>query len=491
MYILSTGLFGLYVLLMLFVLLYGLSQMQLLLRFWRYRSKIEAPEKPPKMPDTQADYPRLTIQLPIYNEYHVVEELLASITALCYPREQLEIQVLDDSTDETAALLKELVAAYKAEGFDIVYLHRTERRGYKAGALAEALAQAKGEYLALFDADFRPEPDFLLQALPYLLADEHLALVQSRWQHINKYSSAFSRLQALVLDAHFVIEQTSRYHSGYFMHFNGTAGIWRRRAIEEAGGWSSDSLTEDLDLSYRAQLAGWKLRFLPWLQAPSELPLSMAAIKSQQFRWSKGPAQCWRKNLGAVLRSELPLGVKFHAFFHLSNSGVFLAVWIISLLSLPLVAAFGLGHIPQSWGLLILLFNINSPFLFVFFFVAQYYSKVKPWRLVQVLPDFLFFLAVFLGLGFHNGWAAFEGYIGKESAFVRTPKFNARKPVFKGNKYLKKTKFPWGEFAMILLSLGGLFAASHYAFYGFFLFHLLLFLGYSIVAFAQLASPKS
>ena len=490
MWLISILSFGVYLLLMLFVLGYGLSQLHLLGQFWRHRQLLQPPAQVPTLPDEEAAYPLLCVQLPIYNEYYVVEELLAYICALDYPQARLEIQVLDDSTDETAPLLQHLCAQYRAQGLPIHYLHRQDRQGYKAGALAEGMKQSEAAFFLIFDADFRPAPNFIRQALPYLLADPGLALVQTRWTHLNREQSLFTRLQALALDTHFIIEQTARYGSGYFMHFNGTGGIWRRSAIEQAGGWASDTLTEDLDLSYRAQLLGWRLRFLPWVEAPSELPVALSAIKSQQYRWAKGPAECWRKNLGAVLGgSKLSLATRLHAFFHLSNSGVFLAVWLVSLLSLPLVMGFGGHYLASNWGYAILLFNLNSPLLFFLFFLAQrHLPKAKPYPLWRLIPDFFLFLAIFLGLGFHNGWAAWQGYRRQQTPFIRTPKFDALRRSWHENKYLRqddRPKRPWPELGMAAYALLGLAAAWHWDYYGFYLFHLMLFLGYSLVALAQ------
>src|ERR687883_106700 len=266
-----------------------------------------------------ATLPPVTIQLPIYNEMYVADRLIDAVCQLDYPRELLEIQVLDDSTDETRAVAEQAVRRNAAKGIDITYLHRTDRTGFKAGALEAGMKVAKGEFIAIFDADFIPSTDFLQRTVQFF-SDPKVAMVQARWGHINQDYSLLTKVQSILLDAHFVLEHGGRNRSGHFFNFNGTAGIWRRAAIVDAGGWQHDTLTEDLDLSYRAQLRGWRFVYLPEIEAPAELPVEMSSFKSQQFRWAKGSIQVAKKMLPTILRAEIPFSVKMEAFFHLTNN---------------------------------------------------------------------------------------------------------------------------------------------------------------------------
>jgi cellulose synthase/poly-beta-1,6-N-acetylglucosamine synthase-like glycosyltransferase len=281
-------------------------------------------------------WPQVTIQLPIFNERYVVERLIQSVCRIDYPRELLEIQVLDDSTDDTVEIARAVVEKAKALGFDVVYLHRQERTGYKAGALREGLASAKGEFVAIFDADFVPTPDFLKETVPYFIEPD-VGMVQTRWGHLNFNYSMLTRAQSMGIDGHFGVEQPARAWGGLFMNFNGTAGIWRKRAIEDAGGWQADTLTEDLDLSYRAQLKGWKMTFAPGVVCPAELPVVINAFKSQQHRWAKGSIQTAMKNVGKILRAEVPLLVKIQSFLHLTHYLVHPLMIIVVVTSIPML----------------------------------------------------------------------------------------------------------------------------------------------------------
>jgi len=284
---------------------------------------------------TAQDLPVVTVQLPIYNERYVVQRLIDAVARLEYPREKLEIQVLDDSTDETTAIAAELVEAYRRAGSDITLLHRTTRTGYKAGALRDGLAGARGEFIAIFDADFVPTPDFLMKTLPFF-RDHAIAMVQVRWGHINRDYSLLTLVQSFGIDGHFWVEQAARCWSGLFMNFNGTAGIWRRTAIDDAGGWQADTLTEDLDLSYRAQLKGWRLKFLPQVVCPAEVPVQLTGARSQQHRWAKGSIQTARKLIPRILQADLPLFTKYQAVFHLTNYMVH-PLMLLVVLSAPLL----------------------------------------------------------------------------------------------------------------------------------------------------------
>ncbi|MEL6815144.1 MAG: cellulose synthase family protein, partial [Cyanobacteria bacterium J06598_3] len=328
--------------------IYGFHKILMIWRFYKYRSNNNSAygqsygqlyghtanitvTQPTFSP---SELPKVTVQLPIFNELYVAERLLEAIANLNYPTDKLEIQVLDDSTDETQQLVCQRSEGLRQQGFNIHYIHRPHRRGFKAGALAYGLQQASGELIMIFDADFVPKPDTLKQMVHHF-ADPAIGMVQARWTHINRQYSRLTEIQALMLDGHFVIEQTARNRSGCFFNFNGTAGIWRARAIADAGGWQHTTVTEDLDLSYRVQLKGWQCLYLPHIAVPAELPMEMNAFKSQQFRWAKGASQVAKKLLGTVFTAPLPVHVKFEAFLHLTNNVNYLLLMVLLLLSLP------------------------------------------------------------------------------------------------------------------------------------------------------------
>lgn len=368
--------------------------------------------------------PFVTIQLPIYNERYVVERLIEAVIAFDYPKNRLEIQVLDDSTDETVELVASKVAFYQSQGFQIQHIRRPNREGFKAGALAYGLTISQGEFVAIFDADFVPTPDFLQKTLPYF-AEEHIGVVQTRWGHLNEPYSLITQLQAFGLDGHFVVEQGGRNAGGHFINFNGTAGIWRKSCIADAGGWSSDTLTEDLDLSYRAQMRGWQFVYLENVESPAELPATMPALKSQQYRWMKGAAECARKNLANVFKNPtLKLSTKIHAAFHLLNSGVFIAVFLMALVSLPTLL---ITHRFSQYNYLLgifQVFQVSVLILAVFYWTAHHRRKI----LVELIWQLPLFLTIIMGLSFHNAIAVLEGYLGKKTPFVRTPKWGIVKP---------------------------------------------------------------
>src|SRR5450759_2489079 len=291
-------------------------------------------DKEPKPGPPLDPLPVVTIQLPLYNEMYVADRLIEAVCAIDYPRELFEIQVLDDSIDETRTIAELAVRRYAAQGIDIKYLHRDDRTGYKAGALAAGLTVARGEFVGIFDADFIPSSDFLTRLIPHF-RDPKVGMVQARWGHINQDYSLLTKIQAILLDGHFVLEHGGRNRAGRFFNFNGTAGVWRRAAIIDAGGWQHDTLTEDLDLSYRAQLRGWKFVFVPTRIAPAEVPVEMNAFKSQQHRWAKGSVQTCRKLLPRILRSDLPFSVKTEAFFHLTANFNYPLMCILSILMFP------------------------------------------------------------------------------------------------------------------------------------------------------------
>jgi cellulose synthase/poly-beta-1,6-N-acetylglucosamine synthase-like glycosyltransferase len=409
--------------------IYGLHRYHLTYLYLRHRKKAPRPQQ-----HFEA-LPRVTVQLPIYNERYVVERLLEAATCLDYPRELLEIQVLDDSTDETRLVASRLVSEYARAGYPVSYHHRTNREGFKAGALAEGLKKATGEFIAIFDADFVPPPNVLRDMIHYF-ADPQVAVVQGRWTWINRHSSSLTEVEAIMLDGHFVIEHGARHFSGRFFNFNGTAGMWRRAAIEDAGGWQHDTLTEDADLSYRAQLRGWKFVYAPNILCPSELPVEMNAFKSQQARWAKGLIQVARKMLPVIWRSEQPLFIKLEATFHLTANIAYPLMVLFSVILLPaMIVRFYQGWF-QMLYLDLPLFILATCSVGTFYMVAQ--RALSPrgwWRRIKYIP---FLMATGIGLALANSKAVIEALLGKESEFVRTPKFRVegRQDNWEHKKYL-------------------------------------------------------
>lgn len=409
-------LLGAYFFVLAVLAMYGAHRWQLV--WLERRRRHDGP--PPPAPE-QAAVPRVTVQLPVYNERWVVERLIDAACALRWPREALEIQVLDDSTDDSVEIAARAVARQRARGVDIVHLRRPSRTGYKAGALAWGLARAKGELVAIFDADFVPGPDFLERTVPHF-ADPGIGLVQARWGHLNRGLSTLTEAQAVLLDAHFTVEHVARSGSGLLFNFNGTAGVWRRRAIEDAGGWSADTLCEDLDLSYRAQLAGWRFRYLPEVVVEAELPVDMPAFKRQQHRWAKGSVQTCLKLLPTVLRAPLTLKQRREAFFHLTGNFAWLWMIVLTLLLPPAILA------RSAQGLADLLF-VDAPFFVLgSLSVATFFMDAQRWtgrtlgaRLLR-LPAVL---ALGIGMAVTGARGVVEALVGHRSAFVRTPKVGA------------------------------------------------------------------
>ncbi len=313
----------LYIIPIAFIALYSFAQLHLLSVYLKNKKNVISAKPEIK------EFPMVTVQLPIYNELYVIERLIDRVCEFDYPLDRLEIQVIDDSTDETLDIVAKRIATHQANGIDIKQVFRKDRVGYKAGALAKANITAKGEFLAIFDADFIPRRDFLIETIPYFV-DSKIGVVQTRWDHLNLNYSILTKVQGFALDAHFSVEQTGRNILDHFINFNGTAGVWRKTCIDDAGGWQPDTLTEDLDLSYRAQLKGWKFKYLAHIESPAELPVTMTAIKSQQFRWTKGAAEVSKKLILKVLKSNVPLSTKFHAFFHLLNSTVYIPIFLVA-----------------------------------------------------------------------------------------------------------------------------------------------------------------
>jgi cellulose synthase/poly-beta-1,6-N-acetylglucosamine synthase-like glycosyltransferase len=402
---------------------FGLHRLMLVVIYLRTGGRRASPA-PPELPADPQAWPVVTVQLPLYNEMYVAERLIDAVCQLDYPASRLEIQVLDDSTDETREIVARVVEAYRARGVDIRHLHRLDRTGYKAGALEAGLASARGELLAIFDADFVPTPDFLLRSVPYFQADPRLGLVQGRWDHINRSYSLLTRVEAILLDGHFMIEHSARNRSGRFFNFNGTAGIWRREAIETSGGWEHDTLTEDLDLSFRAQLGGWRFLYLPALKVPSELPVDVNGFKSQQYRWAKGAVQTGRKLLGRVWRAPLPLKVKFEALVHLTNNASYPLMVLLSLLIFPAMML----RRGTSMALLLLvdlpLFLSATASVLTFYLMSQVAGNEDWPREMRFLPALM---SVGIGLSVNNAKAVLSGLFHQGGTFIRTPKYRIEK----------------------------------------------------------------
>ncbi|MCF8465505.1 MAG: glycosyltransferase family 2 protein [Flavobacteriales bacterium] len=473
--------FVIYILCLLCILIYSLAQAHLTFLYLKSkRGKQEAPALPKELP-------RVTVQLPIFNELYVVERLIRKVAEMDYPTDLLEIQVLDDSTDETAELAANLVNEIAKLGIDIKYVQRTDRMGFKAGALAYGMNEAKGEFIAIFDADFLPEKDFLMKTLPYF-EDEKIGLVQTKWEHLNKNYNVLTRLLGMALDAHFTIEQKGRNSNGDFMNFNGTAGIWRRSCIETSGGWSADTLTEDLDLSYRAQLKGWKMKYVEEFISPAEIPAFMQAVRSQQYRWNKGGAEVARKTLGSILKSDFPFHIKFHALFHLLNTGIFISVFVAAVVSVPLlyfISENGISRIALTYsGLFLTGFILLSAFFWV---SIRQRNENAIMTTLNFLVYFPIFLSFSMGLSLFNSIAVMEGYLGIKSPFIRTPKFNivGKETNVKDNQYARSPIPFIAIFEGLLAVYFGLaiwFSCAH-GLYPFVPYHTLLALGFGGIFF--------
>lgn len=435
--------------------LYGVHRMVLVVAFLRHRrlagrvavcgpvdSAAAGAERVPDPPLRNAlpagwseeSLPVVTVQLPLFNEMYVARRLIDAVCALDYPADKLEVQVLDDSTDETVEIVAEAVARQRQRGIDVHHLHRTDRVGYKAGALAAGTARARGELLAVFDADFLPRPGFLRRAVPHF-ADPEVGMVQARWEHINRDYSLLTRIQAIFLDGHFVVEHTARHASGCFFNFNGTAGIWRRETIPDAGGWQHDTLTEDLDLSYRAQGKGWNFVYLPGLTVPSELPVDVNGFKSQQYRWAKGSIQTARKLLAGILRSSLPWRVKAEAFVHLTNNVSYLLMVALSLLLFPAMVLRRGGPVSTILLIDLPLFLAATISVVIFYAVSQAGAGRRWWRDLKTVP---FVMAVGVGMSVNQSRAVVSGWRRRGGEFVRTPKYGTGGDEKRGEAWKRK-----------------------------------------------------
>ncbi len=478
---------------LLLILLYALAQLNLLFNYLRNRNKKEICAKfNLSNPD---EIPFVTIQLPVYNELYVMERLLDNIAEINYPKHKLEIQVLDDSTDESFETTAAQIQHIQKTGLDIKHVTRKDRKGFKAGALKEGLETAKGEYIAIFDADFLPQKNWLLTTIPYF-KDRNIGVVQTRWGHINREYSLLTRVQAFALDAHFTLEQVGRNSEGHFINFNGTAGVWRKQCILDAGNWEGDTLTEDLDLSYRAQLKNWKFKYLEEVETPAELPVVISAARSQQFRWNKGGAENFRKMLGRVWRNNnISFKTKVHGTLHLLNSTMFLSILVVAILSIPML------YIKNEYAHLKYYFIVMSFFVIstCIFFICYWftYKKINGGgflNFLEYIGMFFVFFSIAMGFSVHNSIAVIEGHLGKKSDFVRTPKFNINtlKDSWKGNKYLKTKISPNVLIEGVLMLYFGFGMYSAFVVgdqggdFGLFPFHLMLFVGFGFVFFKSL-----
>jgi cellulose synthase/poly-beta-1,6-N-acetylglucosamine synthase-like glycosyltransferase len=438
----------------LLMLFFAMSQAWLALNYTR--SKMAAGNLVSK-PEWSGPLPRVLLQLPVYNEIYVIERLLEAVGKIDYPAELLTIQLLDDSTDGTTQIAAAAIEKLKQRGVKIVHVRRIDRSGFKAGALQAGLALNDSEFVAIFDADFIPRPSFLKQVLGYF-GDPTVGMVQTRWEHLNADYSLLTKLLSFGIDAHFSVEQGGRQATGSFINFNGTAGVWRRKAIDDAGGWHNDCLTEDLDLSFRTQILGWRFLFIENISTPSELPAEMTAIRTQQFRWTKGAAETGRKNLSILWRSAFPLSTKIVGSFHMLNSLVFLnlVVLSLSLAALPFVFGVNTNRVFLPINILLLLFM--AAILFTYW-TAHTQGKLKstPQGNISIIARALLFMLMSSGLTIHNGMAVAEGLLGRKSAFIRTPKLNIGKhgeANTQNRAYLIASSYP---FLVIELVLGVLF----------------------------------
>lgn len=493
--ILETIIIVLYSIALLLIFLYALAQLNLLFNFLKEKKKNLKCKKFDF--SKEEEIPFVTIQLPVYNELYVMERLLNNISKLEYPKDKLEIHVLDDSTDESFAATAIQINTLQKNGLDIQQITRSDRKNYKAGALKEGLKIAKGEFIAIFDADFLPKKDWLQQTIPFFKNSE-IGVVQTRWGHLNRNFSIITRVQAFALDAHFTLEQVGRNSKGHFINFNGTAGVWRKKCILDAGNWQGDTLTEDLDLSYRAQLKDWKFKYLVDVETPAELPLVISAARSQQFRWNKGGAENFQKLIWRVLKdSKLSYKTKVHALLHLLNSTMFLTILMVGILSIPML------YIKNEYEHLKYYFFAMSFFIIstFIFFICYWYSFKSIYggglkQFIKYIGLFFMFFTVAMGFSLHNSIGVLEGHFGKKSEFIRTPKFNVQmlKGSWKKNKYISKnisSNVIIEGFLAIYFAFGmysAFIVGDQDGDFGLFPFHLMLFIGFSFVFFKSLTT---
>lgn len=493
--ILESIIIGIYSVALLLIFLYALAQLNLLFNYLKARKQNQ---NAVVFDFSKAEeIPLVTIQLPVYNELYVMERLLDNIAQIDYPKDKLEIQVLDDSTDESFETTSKQIERLHRSGLDIKHISRANREGFKAGALKEGLKTAKGEFIAIFDADFLPKKDWLKNTIPYF-KDSEIGVVQTRWGHLNRDYSILTRVQAFALDAHFTLEQVGRNSKGHFINFNGTAGVWRKECIMDAGNWEGDTLTEDLDLSYRAQLKNWKFKYLEEVETPAELPVVISAARSQQFRWNKGGAENFQKMAKRVFKSEnISSKTKIHSFLHLLNSTMFLNILIVAILSIPMLYIKNEYEHLKVYFLVMSFFVISTLIFFIcywFTYKSIYGGGIKGF--FKYIAMFFTFFSVAMGFSLHNSIAVLEGHFGKKSEFIRTPKFNLGdlNKSWKENKYLSKkisTNIILEGLLMLYFAFGmysAFIVGDQGGDFGLFPFHLMLFLGFGFVFFKSLGS---
>lgn len=464
---------------------FGIHGLVLLYYYRKTANHIPDEVKEPK------DWPVVTVQLPMYNEIYVVERLIRSVCEIDYPKDKLEIQVLDDSTDETTEVANNLCKEFQEKGYDISYIHRVDRTGFKAGALKEGLVHAKGEFVAIFDADFVPKKEFLKKTVPHF-QNEKIGMVQTRWEHINEDYSYLTKAQALALDGHFVIEQQVRNKAGFFINFNGTAGIWRKECIEDAGNWQADTLTEDFDLSYRAQLKGWKFVFLNDVTSPAELPADINALKTQQFRWTKGAVETAIKLVPKVLKAKIAKKVKLECFIHLTSNIVFPFIILVALLNVPVVVIKNTVEGFDNVYSMMSIFVLASISTFLFYMYAQKAIHMDWRRRILLFPVFL---AGSMGLAVNNTKAVLEALIGKKTEFTRTPKSG----IIKDNQPWSLKKYKQKKISMLvifelLLTLyffGGILLSAYYLEIAAIPFQIMFLLGFGTIGFMSLRHALS
>jgi cellulose synthase/poly-beta-1,6-N-acetylglucosamine synthase-like glycosyltransferase len=484
-----------YTICLLLIFMYAIAQLNLLLNYLKFRNK---KDNSPQFDFSNSDeIPYVTIQLPVYNELYVMKRLLKNIAKLEYPIEKLEIQVLDDSTDESVEMTAKHIKIIQEKGIDIQHIRRTNREGFKAGALKEGLKVAKGEFIAIFDADFLPKKDWLFQTIPYFKNPE-IGVVQTRWGHINRNYSTLTKIQAFMLDAHFTLEQVGRNSKGHFINFNGTAGVWRKECIYDAGNWEGDTLTEDIDLSYRAQLKNWKFKYLENVETPAELPVVISAARTQQFRWNKGGAENFQKMVKRIIANKnISFKTKIHGILHLLNSSMFTCIFLVAVLSIPML------YIKNEYSHLKNYFYVMSFFVMssMIFFVCYWHMYKNIYgggfkNFFKYIGAFFTFFSVAMGFSLHNTIAVLEGHFGKKSEFIRTPKFNiiTLKDGWKKNKYINKKPSIHVilEGLLALYFIFGMYSAfivgDQGGDFGLFPFHFMLFTGFSYVFFKSIFS---
>lgn len=473
-----------YFLSILMLALFGIHKYFLLRVYNKYKKQ---PLSPPPLP---AEWPMVCIQLPVFNEKYVIKRLLKSVISLEYPKEKLHIQILDDSTDATSALIARFTEVLRSQGYFIDHIRRNKRRGFKAGALAYGLERTAADYIAIFDADFFPQPDFLKKTIPHLLM-EGIGMVQARWGHANRNFSLLTRIQAILLDAHFEIEHLARNRTGRFFNFNGTAGVWRKKAILDAGGWQHDTLTEDLDLSYRAQLAGWKFLYLPDVIAPAELPAEINAYKNQQHRWAKGSVQTALKLFPHIVHSRLPFYIRLEALIHLSSNIAYLLMIIPALLLIPLLKF----QLSLQWNWLVLgyflTFLISTILAVIYYATAIKDTTGKLWPEIIFLP---LLVGIGIGLSLNNSRAAVEALMGLKSDFKRTPKYRIEGHRGEWRSKIYKPERDYQHLLEFLIAGYFLYGSFYYyreGFYWYLPFFLLFQFGFLYLAYSSIKSQRA